>query len=101
MTIFCTNHTFVLFLDDQVEHAHDNPVDEITLGECDMAAPRIPEAIPSEKPVTLKTMDLDIDKELELKCEVESDVPVEERKTKKKKDKDKRKTLCAVLKLHK
>lgn len=31
--------SFFLFVSgDQVEHAHDNPLDEITLGECDMTA---------------------------------------------------------------
>ncbi|XP_051273981.1 tubby protein homolog isoform X1 [Dicentrarchus labrax] len=71
-------------LSDQVEHAHDNPLDEITLGECDMTANMMSDEMPSEKPVTPKRMDLEIDKEAEVKCEVENDAQVEGKKTKKK-----------------
>ncbi|XP_072312643.1 uncharacterized protein [Eucyclogobius newberryi] len=70
-------------LTDQVEHAHDNPVDEITLGECDVAEDMFLEQ------GTFKTMDFDIDKELETKCKVEQDVPMEGKKSKKKNEKDK------------
>ncbi|XP_056222242.1 tubby protein homolog isoform X2 [Seriola aureovittata] len=71
-------------LTDQVEHAHDNPLDEITLGECDMTASVTLEEMPSEKPLTPKKMNLDIDKEPEGKCVVEDDAQVEGKKTKKK-----------------
>ncbi|XP_022598978.1 tubby protein homolog [Seriola dumerili] len=71
-------------LTDQVEHAHDNPLDEITLGECDMTASMTLEEMPSEKPLTPKKMNLDIDKEPEVKCVVEDDAQVEGKKTKKK-----------------
>ncbi|XP_039991888.1 histone-lysine N-methyltransferase, H3 lysine-79 specific-like [Xiphias gladius] len=86
-------------LSDQVEHAHDNPLDEITLGECDMTASMTLEEMPSEKPVTPKKMNLEIDKEPEVKCDVENDAQqltdfseVEESEEKEKeKDKDKEK----------
>ncbi|XP_044035581.1 tubby protein homolog isoform X2 [Siniperca chuatsi] len=71
-------------LSDQVEHAHDNPLDEITLGECDMTASMTLYEMPSEKHVTPKMMNLEIDKEPEVKCEVENDAQVEGKKTKKK-----------------
>ncbi|XP_033840465.1 tubby protein homolog [Periophthalmus magnuspinnatus] len=76
-------------LTDQVEHAHDNPVDEITLGECDVT-----EEISLEKPETFKTVDVDIEQEMESKCKVEQDIPVESKKSKKKKEKDK--TRCQI-----
>ncbi|XP_069011436.1 tubby protein homolog [Embiotoca jacksoni] len=71
-------------LSDQVEHAHDNPLDEITLGECDMTASVTSDEMPSENPVTPKKMDLEIDKEAEVKCEDDDEGQVEEKKTKKK-----------------
>ncbi|XP_055006052.1 tubby protein [Boleophthalmus pectinirostris] len=80
------NHSLsIASLTDQVEHAHDNPVDEITLGECD-----VPEEISLEKLETMKTVNLEINKEMESKCKVEHDVPVENKKSKKKKEKDKK-----------
>ncbi|XP_041818903.1 tubby protein homolog [Chelmon rostratus] len=71
-------------LSDQVEHAHDNPLDEITLGEYDMTASMTLDEVSSEKPVTPKRMNLEIDKEPESKGEAEEDPQVEEKKTKKK-----------------
>ncbi|XP_029977929.1 tubby protein homolog [Sphaeramia orbicularis] len=71
-------------LTDQVEHAHDNPVDEITLGECDITSPVPPDEMPPEKPRTPNTMDLEIDKEVDPKHEIENDFPPEGKKTKKK-----------------
>lgn len=77
----CIYYYLNLFVSgDQVEHAHDNPLDEITLGECDMTASMTLD----EMPVTPKRMNLEIDKESEAKCEVESDAQVEGKKTKKK-----------------
>ncbi|KAM9336261.1 tubby protein homolog [Symphorus nematophorus] len=71
-------------LSDQVEHAHDNPLDEITLGECDMTAGMTLDEMPSEKLATPKKMNLEIDKEPEMKHEVENNAQVEGKKTKKK-----------------
>lgn len=85
-----------IFPGDQVEHAHDNPLDEITLGECDMTASMTLDEVLSEKPVTPKRMNLEVDKEPEVKCEVENDAQVEGKKTKKKegkKEKAKRKNM--------
>ncbi|KAF7647160.1 hypothetical protein LDENG_00176580 [Lucifuga dentata] len=71
-------------LSDQVEHAHDNPLDEITLGEsCSTAKVTSDEVLP-ERPVTPKKMNLDIDKDLEVKCEMENDARLGGKKTKKK-----------------
>nr|XP_019938535.1 PREDICTED: tubby protein-like [Paralichthys olivaceus] len=77
-------------LSDQVEHAHDNPMDVIMLGECETL-----EETPSEMPATPQKMTLETDKESEVKCEVENDAQVEGKKTKKKdvkKEKAKQKT---------
>ncbi|KAL7371684.1 hypothetical protein ABVT39_003395 [Epinephelus coioides] len=74
-------------LTDQVEHAHDNPLDEITLGECNMTASATLDEVPSENPITPKTMNLEVDKEPEGKCEVENDAQVEGKKPKKKEGK--------------
>ncbi|XP_034563330.1 tubby protein homolog isoform X2 [Notolabrus celidotus] len=71
-------------LTDQVEHAHDNPLDEITLGECDMTVSTTVDGQPSEKRVTLMTMKLEDNKEPVMKSEVEDDAQVEGNKTKKK-----------------
>lgn len=87
-------HYLHFFFGDQVEHAHDNPLDEITLGECDTTASMTLDEMPLEKPVTLKKMNLEIDKEPEVKCDVENDAYVEGKKSKKKdvkKEKAKRK----------
>eukprot|EP00064_Thunnus_orientalis_P001340 superscaffoldBa00000091_g1343 len=75
-------------LSDQVEYAHDNPLDEITLGECDLTATLTLDEMPSEKPVIPKKMNIEIDKEPEVKCEVENDPQVEGKKTKKKEKKE-------------
>ncbi|KAM9817703.1 uncharacterized protein ACB057_003013 [Neosynchiropus ocellatus] len=48
--------------EDQVEHAHDNPLDEITLGECEPMATMILEEIYAEKSAAPKNMNFDIDK---------------------------------------
>ncbi|XP_047465039.1 tubby protein homolog isoform X2 [Mugil cephalus] len=71
-------------LTDQVEHAHDNPLDEITLGECEMTASMGLYETSPENPVTPKKMDLEVDKEPEVKCEEENDIQEEGKKTKKK-----------------
>ncbi|XP_007562723.1 tubby protein homolog [Poecilia formosa] len=80
-------------LSDQVEHAHDNPLDEITLGEGDVNVSSEPDETPPEKPVTPKTMDLEVDREPEVNGKEENVAPEEVKKTKKKdvkKDKTKR-----------
>ncbi|XP_034427352.1 tubby protein homolog [Hippoglossus hippoglossus] len=82
-------------LSDQVEHAHDNPMDVITLGECNLTASETLEETPSEMPATPQKMNLETDKESELKCEGENDAQAEGKKTKKKdvkKEKAKRTT---------
>ncbi|XP_075949630.1 uncharacterized protein LOC142951742 isoform X3 [Anarhichas minor] len=71
-------------LSDQVEHAHDNPLDEITLGECDMTASMTFDEMPSDNHVTPKKMSLEMDKEPEVESEVENDAEAEGKKTKKK-----------------
>ncbi|XP_067432700.1 tubby protein isoform X2 [Thunnus thynnus] len=80
-------------LSDQVEYAHDNPLDEITLGECDLTATLTLDEMPSEKPVIPKKMNIEIDKEPEVKCEVENDPQVEGKKTKKKEKKEQAKQV--------
>ncbi|XP_041671967.1 tubby protein homolog [Cheilinus undulatus] len=71
-------------LTDQVEHAHDNPLDEITLGECDLTSTTATNGPPSEKLIAPKKMNLEVDNELEVKSEVENDAQTEGKKTKKK-----------------
>lgn len=71
-------------LSDQVEHAHDNPLDVITLGEGDATANVELDEMPAEKPVVPKKMNLEIDREPEVKCEGANEAQVEGKKTKKK-----------------
>ena len=85
---------FCLSLKDQVEHAHDNPLDEITLGEGDVTTSLGSDETPSEKPGTPKRMNLEVDREPEVILDGENEAPVEGKKTKKKdtkKEKVKRK----------
>ncbi|XP_058476235.1 tubby protein homolog [Solea solea] len=99
----CSDETLLLIsqslsstsLSDQVEHAHDNPLDEITLGECNTTANMTLEELPSETPCTPRAMDTHVDKESEATCELEDDAQAEGTKTKKKdekKEKPKRNT---------
>lgn len=77
---------------DQVEHAHDNPLDEITLGECDV----METLMLDEKPAGGE-MNLEIDEGSEVKSDRESDPQVETKKPKKKrekKEKSKGEKLC-------
>ncbi|XP_003961503.3 tubby protein homolog [Takifugu rubripes] len=77
---------------DQVEHAHDNPLDEITLGECDV----METLMLDEKPAGGQ-MNLEIDKGPEVKSERENDPQVETKKTKKKREKkEKCKARCQI-----
>ncbi|XP_034049884.1 tubby protein [Thalassophryne amazonica] len=59
-------------LSDQIEHGHDNPLEEITLGECDVTT-TLSDKFLLEKSVTPKTMNLDIENDPDPKCEVEND----------------------------
>lgn len=79
---------------DHIEHAHDNPLDEITLGECDITPSMTLDEMPSEKSVMPPKMNLEIDREPEVKCDVENNAHVAGKKGKKKdvkKEKAKRK----------
>ncbi|CAG5908399.1 unnamed protein product [Menidia menidia] len=71
-------------LSDQVEHAHDNPLDEITLGEDDMTSSLLSDEMPSEKPCTPKKMNLVVDSEPEVTLDRENEASTEGKKTKKK-----------------
>ncbi|MEQ2300537.1 hypothetical protein AMECASPLE_026685 [Ameca splendens] len=71
-------------LTDQVEHAHDNPLDEITLGEGDMKASLVSDEMSPEKPVAPKMMDLEVDQEPEVNGQGENIADEGEKKTKKK-----------------
>lgn len=71
-------------LSDQVEHAHDNPLDVITLGEGDSTANVELDEMPAEKPVVPKKMNLEIDREPEVKYEGANEAQAEGKKTKKK-----------------
>ncbi|XP_071782890.1 tubby protein [Centroberyx gerrardi] len=70
--------------DAQVEHAHDNPLEEITLGECGLTTTMTSDEMPPEGPGTPRKMNLDIEKEPEPKSEVETDAQEDGKKTKKK-----------------
>ncbi|XP_024862183.1 tubby protein homolog isoform X1 [Kryptolebias marmoratus] len=85
-------------LSDQVEHAHDNPLDEITLGEGDATATAASEKIFPEKPATPKTMNLEVDADPEVNREREKEAPVEEDRKTKKKDGKKEKTKLEEIK---
>ncbi|XP_040031981.2 tubby protein homolog [Gasterosteus aculeatus] len=69
-------------LSDQVEHAHDNPLDEITLGEFDTTTSVTCDEVPSENQVAPKEMNWEIDEEAEGKREAEAQT--EGKRTKKK-----------------
>ncbi|XP_029312258.1 tubby protein homolog [Cottoperca gobio] len=71
-------------LSDQVEHAHDNPLDEITLGEYNMTESVTFDEMPSENPNTPKNMNLELNKEPEVEPEVENDAQAEGEQTEKK-----------------
>ncbi|XP_029954226.1 tubby protein [Salarias fasciatus] len=74
-------------LSDQVEHAHDNPLDEITLGESDVTTDVTLVELPSEIPATPKKMNLEIDHEPEANREEENEARADVKKTKKKEGK--------------
>lgn len=73
---------FFLRSADQVEHAHDNPLDEITLGEFDTTTSVTCDEVPSENHVAPKEMNWEIDEEAEGKREAEAQT--EGKRTKKK-----------------
>lgn len=72
---------------DQVEHAHDNPLDEITLGEAGTTANTPLDEIPAEKPVSPKKIYWEVEGDPEGKCELEVDPQMEEEKQIKKEGK--------------
>ncbi|KAK1882156.1 Tubby protein like [Dissostichus eleginoides] len=80
-------------LTDQVEHAHDNPLDEIMLGEDNTTATVKFDEVPSQIPNTPKKMNLEIDKEPEVKCEVENNAQDPQKTTKTTKQERKKKHL--------
>ncbi|XP_022046578.1 tubby protein homolog [Acanthochromis polyacanthus] len=71
-------------LTDEVEHAHDNPLDEITLGEYDTTESVAFDDMPAEMPATPKKMNLEIDRQPEVKGEDDHEASAEGKKTKKK-----------------
>ena len=73
-----------LLLDSQVEHAHDNPLEEISLGELSIQTNGASEEMTPEKPIITKTMDLEMDSQPNPKYDLENGEQVEEKKTKKK-----------------
>lgn len=62
---------------DQVEHAHDNPLDEITLGECDPTETMMLDEIPAGRKTNVET-----DDEPGAKSEGENDPQAEAQQTK-------------------
>lgn len=78
---YCFEHA------DQVEHAHDNPLDEITLGEGGTSASAPLEEVPVEKPVTPKRIYWEVEGNPERKCGLDVDPRVEEEKEIKKEGK--------------
>ncbi|KAI4807785.1 hypothetical protein KUCAC02_027570 [Chaenocephalus aceratus] len=80
-------------LTDQVEHAHDNPLDEIMLGEDNTTATMKFDEVPSQIPNTPKKVNLEIYKEPEVKCEVENNTQDPQKTTKTTKQERKKKHL--------
>ncbi|XP_061611513.1 tubby protein homolog isoform X1 [Phyllopteryx taeniolatus] len=77
-------------LSDQVEHAHDNPLDIITLGEGDEKAALMLAEVPEEKPVASKKINLDTEQEDDkMEDDDDDDGTREEGKKTKKKEKTK------------
>lgn len=70
-----------------MEHAHDNPLDEITLGEGGTTESTPLEEIPAEKPVTPKKIYWEVEGAPEGKCALEVDPEAEEEKEIKKEGK--------------
>lgn len=68
-----------LLPEDQVEHAHDNPLDEITLGECDVTETVAIDEIPAGRETNVET-----DEEPGLKSEGENSPQGQDKKTRKK-----------------
>lgn len=68
--------------EDQVEHAHDNPLDEITLGECDETEAMMLDEIPAGRKTNI---------EPGVKSEGENDPQMEAETTKKQGKKEKSK----------
>ncbi|KAL0984313.1 hypothetical protein UPYG_G00139820 [Umbra pygmaea] len=71
------------------EEVHDNPLEEITLGELSLKSSDATDEIPPEKPTITKTMDLEIDSLPESKCNPDNEGPAEMKKKEKKEKKGK------------
>ncbi|XP_010887171.2 tubby protein homolog [Esox lucius] len=69
------------------EEAHDNPLEEITLGELSIQSNDARDGTAPEKPIITKTIDLEIDSQPEPKPNPENEGPTEVRKKEKKEKK--------------
>ncbi|XP_038846311.1 tubby protein [Salvelinus namaycush] len=67
------------------EEAHDNPLEEITLGELSLKATDATDEMPPEKPIITKTMDVEIDSQPKPKLSTENEGPAEVKKKEKEK----------------
>ncbi|CAB1312310.1 unnamed protein product, partial [Coregonus sp. 'balchen'] len=66
------------------EEAHDNPLEEITLGELSLKTNDATDEMPPEKYIITKTMDVDIDSQPQPKLSTENEGPAEVKKKEKK-----------------
>ncbi|XP_070962834.1 tubby protein isoform X1 [Oncorhynchus clarkii lewisi] len=67
------------------EEAHDNPLEEITLGELSLKTTDATDEMPPEKPIIAKTMDVEIDSQPKPKLSTENEGPAEVKKKEKEK----------------
>nr|XP_029484610.1 tubby protein-like [Oncorhynchus nerka] len=67
------------------EEAHDNPLEEITLGELSLKTTDATDEMPPEKPIITKTMDVEIDSLPKPKLSTENEGPAEVKKKEKEK----------------
>ncbi|CDQ58706.1 unnamed protein product [Oncorhynchus mykiss] len=66
------------------EEAHDNPLEEITLGELSLKTTDATDEMPPEKPIIAKTMDVEIDSQPKPKLSTENEGPAEVKEKEKK-----------------
>ncbi|XP_041754152.1 tubby protein [Coregonus clupeaformis] len=83
------------------EEAHDNPLEEITLGELSLKTNDATDEMPPEKYIITKTMDVDIDSQPQPKLSTENEGPAEVKKKEKKekcvkKEKGQAKPRCQI-----
>lgn len=76
--------------DAQVEYAHDNPLEEISLGESGVTTTMTSDEAPPERPKGPRTMDLDIEEEPEPKSDTENQDGEDGKKIKKKGEKERK-----------